>query len=92
MVTTLKQFNWFPSKGLNLADPPHLISPEMASDGFDFIVSNNSVLSKRPGFDEVNATALSATPTLNSLTSLSVNCSFVFTNSYFFFFINSLLW
>lgn len=46
---------------------------DMASDGQDFVIDENSIIKKRDGFDEVNATAVSANPTIDSFASLRLS-------------------
>ena len=70
MASTLRPSLWFPSRGLNTAQPPHTISMNMASAGLDVIVEENTVLKPRPGYADVNGTAVSASPTLHSFGSL----------------------
>ena len=70
MPTKLQGVKWFPSRGLNTAQPPHEVPMDMASDGFDVIVNDNKKLTKRDGFDNINGTSVSASATINSFGSL----------------------
>ena len=73
MTSTLYRLDWFPSKGVNNSQPKHIIGFDMASDGQDFVVEENTIVKKRDGFTAVNATGVSADPTINSLFSLRLS-------------------
>lgn len=64
MSTTLQGTTWFPARGLDLARPAHRVPMDMASDGYDFIIENNSLLSKRDGYARVNSIPVSASATI----------------------------
>jgi len=50
-----------------------MVPLDMASDGQDFVVDESTIVKKRDGFTAVNATAVSASPTLNGLFSLRLS-------------------
>jgi len=70
MPTALTPTQWFPYKGLDLASPKHAVSPEHASDGFDWYSIDMDTASKKLGYDPVNVSAVSAAPNLNGMYSL----------------------
>jgi hypothetical protein len=70
MPTLLQPVAWFPTKGLDLISAPHDVGMEFAQDAFDVWVENNKDLKKRPGFDLVNTTPVSASADINFLQSL----------------------
>lgn len=73
MASTLSAIRWFPSKGVNNSQPKHMLGFDMASDGQDFVVEENTIVKKRDGFTAVNSVAISADPTVNSLYSLRLS-------------------
>lgn len=70
MPTTLTPMIWAPVKGLNTSQSAHIVPMDMCSDGYDFVIEENSYVKKRDGFSYVNATAVSAAPTISSMASL----------------------
>jgi len=73
MASTLFTIRWFPSKGVNNSQPKHRLGFDIASDGQDFVVEENTIVKKRDGYTTVNATAVSASPTITSLFSLRLS-------------------
>jgi hypothetical protein len=73
MASTLFSIKWFPSKGVNNSQPKHMVGFDMATGGQDFVIEENTICKKRDGFTSVNATAVSASPTINSLFSLRLS-------------------
>ena len=73
MASTLFSIKWFPSKGVNDSQPKHMLGFEMASSGQDFVVEENTICKKRDGYTAVNASAVSANATINSLASLRLS-------------------
>lgn len=73
MASTLQRVVWFPSRGLNTAQPPHMVPMDMAEDGQDFVVEENTIVKKRDGYANVNSVAVTSTPTINSMFTLSLS-------------------
>ena len=69
--TNLQAEQWFPTRGLNLLSPSQTIK-DMAGESYDVEFDNGDPLTirKRDGYSHVNASAVSASPTLNGLLSL----------------------
>lgn len=70
MPSNLQPIAWFPNRGLDLTSAPHKVPLNMAQDGFDWYIEDGENLKKRPGYDDVNVSAVSASPTINGLYSL----------------------
>jgi len=70
MPTVLAPTKWFPKNGLDLISAPHDVGMDFAQDGFDVWCKNNKNIEKRPGYDEVNVSAVSASPDITWLGSL----------------------
>lgn len=71
MPTALRGLTWFPKLGINNTLAPHMVETTMCIEAQD-VVYDESVagLIKRDGYAEVNATAVSASPVIDSLFSL----------------------
>ena len=50
MATGLQGTTWFPSRGLYLNSPAHVVPNDMASNGFDFVINNGTEIAKRDGY------------------------------------------
>lgn len=70
MSSTLQAISWFPGKGLDLDSPIHQVDNEHAASGLNWYSIDGDNADKKFGYDEVNATAVSATPNITGLFSL----------------------
>lgn len=70
MTSTLQGVTWFPAQGLIDSLPSHDVPLTACGNGYDFIISDSTELSKRPGYEDINASAVSSSPSITSLMSL----------------------
>lgn len=70
MSTTLQGITWFPGKGLDLDSPIHQVDMEHACSGLNWVSLDGVNADKKFGYDEVNTTAVSASPNITGLHSL----------------------
>jgi hypothetical protein len=61
---------FFPAQGLIDSIPSHDVPMTACANGYDFMITDSTELKKRPGFEDVNASAVSSSPSITSLMSL----------------------
>ena len=70
MPSTLQNINWFPGRGLDLDSPIHQVDNQHAASGLNWYSVDGKNAEKKFGYDEVNTSAVSASPNITGLHSL----------------------